>query len=353
MTTQAYRPQPALEPTPAEVAEFLQGELREGELAPARLGGMATLAAADASQISFVASAQVVAQASGSAAGLLLVGAAWDLPGRARVVVGDVWPAVARLLQWLYPAPVAPPEVHATAVLGRGVELGTGVSVGPYCVLGDGVKIGDGAVLGSHCIVDAGCTVGAGTRLVARVTLTGIVHVGARALIHPGAVLGADGFKFELTRQGPLKIPQVGAVIIEDDVEIGANTCVDRAFLHETRLGRGVKLDNLIQIGHNVEIGAMTVMAAQCAVGGSAKLGMGCMIGGQTAVADGRVLGDRIMAAGQSGLLSDVPGGQPVMGTPAIPIKEFLRSYAEFKKLPELAKRVRNLERPADPAREA
>jgi len=344
MISEPFRPAAVCEPAAQTVAAWIGGELLEAALAPPRLTGLATLAEAGATDITFVASEKFLAEARQSRAGLIVTTRAWDLPGRARVVVGEVWAAVARIMQELYPAPSAPPGVHPTAIVGEGVRLGEGVSVGPYCVVGDGAALGDGVVLGPHCLVGAGCAIGRGTRLAARVTLVGRVLIGERVVIHPGAVLGADGFKFERVGGRPLKIPQVGAVVIEDDVEIGANATIDRAFLYETRIGRGTKIDNLVQIAHNVQVGPGCMMAAQVGIAGSTRIGAGCLFGGQAGIPDGVTIGDGVMLAGQAGVYTDIPVGGMYVGAPATPVKEFWRMTAVQKKLPDLARRLRALE---------
>lgn len=345
MSAQTYRPTATETFTASQVAQWLGGELREGEKAPAALKGLATLAEATGEDISFVAGAKALDAAGKSAAGLILTGEKCDLPGRARVVVDEVWPALAALMTRLHPEPAAPAGVHATAVIGEGVELGEGVSVGPYCVIGDGCKVGAGTVLGSHCILASGCTVGGGSRFVARVTLTGVVHVGQRVIIHPGAVLGADGFKFEMVGGQFVKIPQIGAVIIEDDVEIGANTTIDRAFLYETRVGRNTKLDNLVQIAHNVKVGPNCVLCAHVGVAGSTEIGAGCMLGGRAGLADNIKLGDGVIVGASTGVHSDWASGSAILGTPAMPMRQFWRVSAIQAKLPEYVKRLRALEK--------
>ncbi|MCL5271638.1 MAG: UDP-3-O-(3-hydroxymyristoyl)glucosamine N-acyltransferase [bacterium] len=339
-----YHPVAVVNPTPREVAEWIDGRLLEGESAPARLAGLATLSQAGGDEISFVASEKLVREAQASRAGLLVTSPRFDVPGRARVVVDEVWEAVARLLDRLYPSPRPAAAIHPTAILGEEVEIGDGASVGAYCVLGDGCRIGAGAVLGPHCILDAGCTVGHDSRLVARVTFTGPVRVGERVLIHPGAVLGADGFKFELVRGRALKIPQVGAVIIEDDVEIGANTTIDRAFLYETRIGRGTKIDNQVQVAHNCQLGPGCILAAQVGIAGSTRLGAGCMLGGGAGLSDGLTIGDGVMIGAHAGVHSDWPSGEVIQGAPAMPARAFWRVMAAQAKLPDYARRLRALE---------
>ena len=345
MDSSLYRPRPAAQPTPAEVAQWIDGTLAPSEAAPPRLTGFATLATAEATDISFVASPKVLDQARESRAGLLIVPRGSEIKGRACVAVESVWAAVAGLLARMFPQPAAPAGVHPTAVVSEDARIAPSASVGPCCVVGAGASVGERTVLGPHCIVEAGCTVGADSRLVARVTLTGIVHVGDRVLIHPGAVLGADGFKFEPVAGRPLKIPQVGAVIIEDDVEIGANTTIDRAFLHETRICRGAKIDNLVQIAHNVRVGRGSILASQVGIAGSTRLGAGCLVGGAAGFADNITVGDGVNIGGFSAVYRDFEGpGEVLMGYPARPQREFWRIHSMLGRLPELARALRQVE---------
>lgn len=344
MNQELYHPPVALEPSAALVAEWVGGELREGDKAPAALTGLGTLALAGPSEIAFISSDKFHAEAAQSPAGLLITTEKLDTPGRARIVVEWVWEAVAKLMQRLYPRPQPPAGVHPTAVVGEGVTLGAGVSVGAYCVIGNGCAIGDGSILGPHCILDAGVRIGQRTFLEARVTLMGPAIIGNDVIIHAGAVLGSDGFKFEPVRGGLLKIPQVGTVIIEDGADIGANTTIDRAFLYETRIGRGCKIDNLIQIGHNAKVGPMCVMASQVGIAGSSEIGAGCMLGGQVGIPDGIKIAPRTMLAGQTGVVGSIDTPGVYMGTPPVPIKQFMRTALAQAKLPDYARRLRALE---------
>lgn len=341
-----YIPSPAITPAPAELAAMLGATLADAAAAPARVNGIATLSEAGPDQLSFIASDKALKEVPTSRAGLLLTSPQRDVPGRPRLLVGEgqVWPVLAGLLTQFYPDPQPPAGIDPTALIDPSAQIDPSATVGPYCVVGPDCQLAAKAWLGPHCIVGSRCFIGEGTRLVARVTLVSNVQIGARCLIHPGAVLGADGFKFELTARGPLKIPQVGGIVIEDDVEIGANTCVDRAFLHETRIGRGVKLDNLVQIGHNVNVGQGTVMAAQVGVAGSSKIGVGCIMGGQSGVGDNVTVGDRCILTGQAGVVSNAGPGEMVSGIPHLPYKQYMRSYAHFARLPEFFKRLRALE---------
>lgn len=344
MNFEPYRPTPALQPTPEQIAEWTGGELREAAGAPRALAGLATLKEAAENDLSFVTDRKFVAEAQAARAGLIITAADWDLPGRARVVVAEVWPAVARVMERMYARVKPAARVHPTAVVGARVKLGEGVVIGPYCVVSDDCELGDEAELGPHCILDRGCIVGARTRLVARVTLIGPVRIGERVLIHPGAVLGADGFAFKPSKTGLCKIPQVGAVVIEDDVEIGANSTIDRAFLYETRVGRGAKIDNLVHIAHNVQVGAWTIMAAQAGVAGSTRIGKGCILAGQAGVGDGLTITDGVTLAGQTGVHTDMPTPGVFQGSPPLPIKEFFRVAAASQRLPDALRRLRAVE---------
>jgi UDP-3-O-[3-hydroxymyristoyl] glucosamine N-acyltransferase len=348
MDAELFRPTAFQLPTPEQVAQWTGGELRDVVDLKGQLAGLSTLAEARPGEIAFVASPKALRQAGESQASLFIVSAEAVLPGRPCVVVDQVWSAVAAVMQRLYPEPEPSGQVHPTAVLGLGVRLGDGVTIGPYCVVGDDCSIGDGAILGPHCILGDGCRVGRDCRLVARVTLVGAVIVGDRVLIHPGAVLGADGFKFELVGGRALKIPQVGAVIIEDEVEIGANTTIDRAFLYETRVGRGTKIDNLCQIAHNVQIGPSCMMAAQVGIAGSTRMGAGCLMGGASGLADNITIGNRVSIGGGSKVHGDHPDGETLIGYPAVDLREFAKISAAQRHLPELLKRVRALEKKAE-----
>jgi UDP-3-O-[3-hydroxymyristoyl] glucosamine N-acyltransferase len=345
MPSSIYHATAQIHPYADTIAMWIDGQLIDGQFAPQALNGMATLSEAQANEISFMADPKLIGEAEASKAGLIITPVGCELSGKARVEVEHVWGAVEVILRRLYPPELSNPGIHSTAIVGEGVKLGEGVTVGPYCVIGDRCELADGATLGPHCILDKDCQVGSGSRLLARVTLSGPVTLGQRVLIHPGAVLGADGFKFEPSEGRPLKIPQVGRVLVEDDVEIGANTTIDRAFLHETRIGHDTKIDNQVQIAHNVEIGPGCLLAAQVGIAGSTRLGKGCMLGGRACLRDNLTIGDGVMIGGAAGVHTDWPEGSTIMGTPAMEMKAFWRVAAAEKKLPEYVKRLRAAER--------
>lgn len=340
-----YRPPAALQPTPAEIAEWTGGTLVEGEAAPERLTGMATLTTALPTEISFISAKKRAKGAAECKAGLLIAPEGLDLAGRARVEVAQVWPAVATVMQRLYREANGSGGVHPAAVVGENVELGKDVTLGACCVIGDGCRIGDGVAIGPNCSVAPGCVIGEGSRLYSNVSLQGHVELGRNVILHSGVTIGADGFRYEPGPEGILKIPQVGAVILEDFVEIGANTTIDRAFIHETRIGYGTKIDNLVQIGHNCTIGRFCLLAGCVGMAGSVTLGDGVMMGGGVGVRDGLKIGDGAQIAGGSQLGDDIPPGGQVMGYAAFNLRDFVKSQSYFRRLPELARRLAALER--------
>jgi UDP-3-O-[3-hydroxymyristoyl] glucosamine N-acyltransferase len=243
--------------------------------------------------------------------------------------------------------PVRPaPGVSPQASVHPRASLGKDVSVGPFAVVEEGAVLGDRVALMAGVYVGRGASVGEDCLLYPRVTLYEGVRVGKRVILHAGCVVGSDGFGFAPSPQGFRKIPQVGIVEIGDDVEVGANTTIDRAALGVTRIGRGTKLDNLIQVAHNVVIGQDTVIAAQAGIAGSGRIGSRVMIGGQAGIAGHIEVGDGVMLAGQSGVAASLSARESPAwsGTPAMPHKTWLRMVTLLPKLPELFRRVKRLE---------
>ena len=262
----------------------------------------------------------------------------------ARVVVDDAHRALIPLLERLHPTPEAEAGVHHTAVLGRDVRLGAGVTVGPYAVVEAGAEIGDGVRIGAHAVVGEGCRIGAGSVLHPHVVLYAGTVLGERVILHAGARIGVDGFGYVFTEEEHRKVPQVGGCVVADDVEIGANTTVDRGSIGRTEVGRGSKIDNLVQLGHNVRLGPLCVLASQVGVAGSTRLGAGVMCGGQVGIGGHLDVGDGVRLGGQAGVIGDVPADETWTGYPARPHREALRASALTFKLPELLRRIRALE---------
>src|SRR5712664_2278313 len=236
--------------------------------------------------------------------------------------------------------------IHATAIVAPLARISPGVSIGPCVVIGEDAHVGAGTQIGAHSVIGAGCWVGENCRIHPRVTLYAGVRVGQRVEIHSGAVIGADGFGYAPGEGKYWKFPQAGIVEIGDDVEIGANTTIDRGSLDDTRIAEGVKLDNLVHIGHNCQVGAHTVIAAQAGLSGSCTFGKHIVVGGQAGFGERCKLEDNSVIGGQSGVLGGktIRTGETVWGTPARPLEKFKELYAWYGQLPALAARIKELE---------
>jgi UDP-3-O-[3-hydroxymyristoyl] glucosamine N-acyltransferase len=333
--------------TIAEVARIVGGEVERGD--PERtVRGMAPLDEAGPGDLSFVAEARYHAyiHASRAAAVLVARGAAVELPeGMAAIRVDDPRRALARVLGVLYrPAP-APPGIHPTAVLGEGVVVDPSASVGAYAVIGQGTRVGERARIHPHVVIGRQCEIGADVVLHPHVTLYDGVTVGARSVVHSGARLGSDGFGFVPEKDGLKKVPQVGGCRIGEDVEIGANTTIDRGSIGDTVVGRGTKIDNLVQIGHNCRIGSHVIIVSQVGISGSTKVGDGAVLGGQAGVQGHIEIGAGAKVGGQAGVTASVPAGVTVSGYPARPHREAMRIQAAVFGLPKLVQRLKALEK--------
>ena len=236
--------------------------------------------------------------------------------------------------------------IHPTAIIDPSVQIGAKVFIGPYVFIGSNTKIEDGVQIQSHCYLGNKVEIKKNTILNPRVSILDNSEIGSECILHPGVVIGSDGFGFVSQKnQTYLKIPHLGKVIIMDNVEIGSNTTIDKATLGATIIGEGVKLDNLIQIAHNVEIGSHTVIAAQTGVAGSSKIGSHCVIGGQVGIIGHLKIGNGVHIQGQTGVISNIEDGGAVQGTPAIDYKSFYKSYVLFKSLPKIETRLSRLEK--------
>ena len=265
--------------------------------------------------------------------------------------VKNAYEAVSKLLQLYESMKPKRTGISSLAFIAETAKVGKDVYIAPFVAIGDGAEVGDGAELHPHATIGPRAKVGKNTIMYSNSVVYHDCVVGDRCILHAGCVIGADGFGFAPTAQGYEKIPQIGIVTIEDDVEIGANTCIDRSTMGSTIVHKGVKLDNLVQIAHNVEVGSHTVMSAQVGVAGSCKVGEWCMLGGQVGVAGHITLGDRVYAGAQSGLSGGrklKEGNCTVMGYPAIEHQNFARSAAAYKNLPNLVKLVNELQKEID-----
>jgi UDP-3-O-[3-hydroxymyristoyl] glucosamine N-acyltransferase len=332
-------------------AEFTLGQLAdalgatlEGDAARV-VTGVAPLESAGPDDVSFVTDARHRAAALSSRAGAFVAGAGLTGLPAAVLRVASPQQAMIDLILRFHPDPPVLPGVHASAVVAPDARVDATAAVGPLAVVEADARIAAGVRIGALCYVGPGVEVGEGAVLGPRVTLLAGVRLGRRVLVHSGAVLGADGFGFAFDGARHRKIPQVGGVVVEDDVEIGANCAIDRATFGDTIVRRGTKIDNLVQIGHNVEVGEHSILVAQVGVSGSSRLGRGVVLAGQVGIADHVTIGDGAVVAAQGGVPSDLDAGGRYLGTPARPILEAKRIFAAETRLPELLHRVRALER--------
>ena len=329
--------------TLGELAEAL-GATLEGD-AGRVVRGVAPLESAGPDDVSFLTDGRYRAAAQSSRAGAFVAGA--DISGLPAPVLRVAAPqqAMIDLLLLFHPAPPLVPGVHPSAIVAADARVDATASVGPLVVVEAGARIGAGARVGALCYVGAGVEIGEACILGPHVTLLTGARLGRRVLVHPGAVIGADGFGFAFDGARHRKIPQTGGVVIEDDVEIGANCAIDRATFGNTIVRRGTKIDNLVQLGHNVEVGEHSILVAQVGVSGSSRLGRGVVLAGQVGVADHVRVGDGALVGAQAGVASDLDAGGRYLGSPARPILEAKRIFAAESRLPELLQRVRALER--------
>ena len=311
------------------------------------IDAVATLSGAGPRQLSFLSNPRYRSQLAGTAAGIVVLRGE-DAAGldRTVLVAHDPYVAFAKIAALFDPPPVASPGVHPSAVVDASAEVDTAAEVGPLAVIGARSRVGAGAIVGPGCVIGEDCVIGAGSRLVARVTLVRRVRLGERVLIHPGAVLGADGFGLAMDGGRWIKVPQQGGVSIGDDCEIGANTTIDRGAIEDTVLEEDVRLDNQIQVGHNVRIGAHTAMAGCVAIAGSAVIGRYCLVGGAAGIVGHITICDRVVIQAMSLVTSsiDVPG-EYSSGTPLMDARSWRRSAARFRQLDALARQVQALDK--------
>ena len=260
--------------------------------------------------------------------------------------VKSAYEAVAKLLQLYDSMKPRKKGIDPTALVAGSATIGQDVYIGPYAVIGEGATVGDGTQIYPHVVVGDGVTMGSECLIYPNVTIYQGCRLGSHVTIHAGSVIGADGFGFAPNQDGYDKIPQIGIVVIEDFVEIGANTCVDRSTMGQTLIHKGVKLDNLIQVAHNCEIGENTVMSAQVGLAGSTKVGAWCMVGGQAGFSGHIHVADKTFIGGKCGVLSNTKGnGKQLMGSPAMNAKLFFKSQALVRRLPEMAKELSELKK--------
>ena len=326
----------------------------EGD-AHAAITGAGAIDSAGPGDVTFAVDERRAKLLDGCKASAVILGPGAQTPPSLTVLrVADPEAAFARVLALLAPPDdLPPPGVHPSAVVQPTARLGKDVAVGPCVVVGAGACLGDGVVLCPNVTVGAEAMVGDSTVLMPGVVVYARCRIGRRCRIHANAVIGADGFGY-YTRQGAHhKVPHIGTVEIGDDVEIGACSCVDRAKFDVTRVGAGSKIDNLVQIAHNVQIGRCAVLAGQAGVAGSAKLGDHVVLGGHVGVRDNVTIGDAVQVTGYSAVARDVEAGQVVSGIPAIPVRTHIRAAQVFERLPDLATQLRQLQARVDALEDA
>ena len=334
--------------TVRELAAMVAGEV-SGDV-EISISGIADLVGAQAGQISFLGNNRYLPAARQTAASAILVSTEEKeiLPG---ILIRVASPSLAfsKIAALFAPEPVTfPPGVHPSAVIADGVELGAGVSIQPLAVIEAGVRIGARSVIGAGCYLGHGTLLGEDCLLYPRVVLRERTVLGNRVILHSGVVAGSDGFGYEFKEGRHAKIPQVGNVQIDDDVEIGANTTIDRGRFGRTWIRRGAKIDNLVMLAHNVVVGEHSIIVAQTGISGSTVLGKYVTLAGQVGLAGHIQVGEKATVTAQSGVSKDIPAGAILAGRHAVPLRESLRIEALFRKLPELWERVRGLEKAAE-----
>ena len=324
----------------AELAQRL-GLAVQGD-ATTMVAGVATLARATPDTLTFLANPRYRGQLADTRAGIVVMREA-DAAGHAgtALLAADPYSAFARAAALFEQREAAAPGIHPQAAVDPAARIDPGASIGPFASIGARSVVEAGAVVGPGCVIGEDCVVGAGSELVARVTLVRRVRLGRRVLIHPGAVLGADGFGLAMEGGHWIKVPQLGGVLVGDDCEIGANTCIDRGAIEDTVLEDDVRLDNQIQVGHNVHIGAHTAIAGCAAIAGSARIGRYCLIGGAAGVLGHLELCDRVVVTAMSLVTHSIrEPGEYSSGTPLMDNRSWRKAAARFKQLDAIARRL-------------
>lgn len=326
------------------IAREVGGQLVGDPTAAVR--GIAPLDRAKAEELSFLSSSKYVSLFTDSRAGVVLVTPELvGSPGtaRARIVVPKPHDALLSLIPCFYRSQNREPGIHPTAVIGRGARVGAAVAIGPHAIIGDGAEVSEGVILEAHVVIGSGVRIGAQSHLLASVTTYPGTVIGKRVIVHAGARLGSDGFGYVFRQGRHDKIPHVGRCIIEDDVEIGANTTIDRGSIDDTVIGSGTKIDNLVHIAHNCRIGRLCLIMAQVGIAGSARVEDGCIVAGQVGISGHHTIGKGATLGAQAGVFGDIPPGETWSGYPARPHKYALRAQAALFRLAPLMRQLEKL----------
>ena len=337
--------------TVREVAQLLGGTVIGDD--QQIITGISSLTEASPGDISFLANPKYESYLGETKATAVLVAAEQKAPNLAQIVISNPDFAFARVVATFGPKAVPPPVgIHPTAIIGERVKIGANAAIGPYAVIADGVVIGDNVVMYPHVYVGHESAIGSDCTLYPQVSVRERSQLGNRVILHSGVVIGSDGFGYASVEGVHHKIPQVGIVVIEDDVEIGANSCLDRARFGRTRIGKGTKIDNLVQVAHNVETGHHCIIVAQVGVAGSTKLGNYVTLAGQAGISGHLTIGDHAIVTGKAGVSKSIPPRLVVRGSPAQEIKAAQAQEVAVRRLPatqvtvkELLLRVAELER--------
>lgn len=332
-----------------QIADFIQGKVEGDENATVHT--FAKIEEGTPGAISFLSNPKYTHYIYTTESSIVLVNEDLELnqPVKATLIrVKNAYECVAKLLQLYQSAQPKKKGIHPQAFVSPTAKVGNDCYIGAFAYIGDNVQIGDNTQIYPHTVVEDGVNMGNGCLIYPNVTIYKDCRIGNNVTIHAGSVIGADGFGFAPNTEGYDKIPQIGIVILEDDVEIGANTCVDRSTMGATIVHKGVKLDNLVQIAHNVEVGENTVMSAQTGVAGSTKIGKWCMFGGQVGLAGHITIGDKTFLGAQSGVPSSLKGNETLIGTPPTNPQAYFKSIALTRKLPDIYKQLNELQKQVD-----
>lgn len=336
-----------LEFSAEQIAHILQGRVEGDKEVVVR--DFAKIEEASEGQLTFLANPKYEPHLYTTGASIILVNEDFVPKAECKATlirVPDAYAALAQLMQMVEKElTVRPRGIHPKAVVAEGVDVSEVAYIGAGAVVEEGVSLGKGCYIYPNAYIGRGTKVGSDTIIYPNVCVYHRCEIGSRCIIHAGAVIGADGFGFAPQFDGYHKIPQLGIVIIEDDVEIGANSCVDRAVMGSTRIKRGAKLDNLVQIAHNCEVGSHTVMAAQGGMAGSSKIGSWCQTGGQVGIAGHLAIGDRVQLGGQTGVLGNIESDKVMLGSPAMEARNAMRVYAVMNKLPDMYRQLGAIEK--------
>lgn len=332
-----------------QIAQFVQGVI-EGE-ENATVNTFAKIEDGKPGAISFLSNPKYTHYIYDTESSIVLVDKSVELekPTKATLIkVDNAYECVAKLLQLYESMKPKKTGIDSLAFISPSAKIGENVYIGAFAYIGDNVVIGDGCQIYPNVVICENAKVGNDCLFYPNVTIYHDCHVGNRVTLHAGSVVGSDGFGFAPSENGYDKIPQIGIVTIEDDVEIGANTCIDRSTMGSTYVRKGVKLDNLVQIAHNTDIGANTVMSAQVGIAGSTKVGQWCMFGGQVGIAGHITIGNKVFLGAQSGVPSSLKDNQTLIGTPPMEKLPYFKSQAIFQKLPDLYKQIQKLQKEVD-----